>query len=125
MAIFLIIVSSRSMIELEILRDRQSLYTETADGLIENVYTLKLVNKDQQTHHYRITVSGLDGLRYEGDKTVEVASGELLNIPVRLAASRQALKGRRNTAIVFTATAGTASIPPVSAESRFLAPAPR
>lgn len=125
MAIFLVIVSSRSMMELDILRDRQSLYTETADGLIENVYTLKLVNKDQQAHHYRITVSGLDGLRYEGDQTVEVASGELLNIPVRLAASRQALKGKRNTAIVFTVTAETAAIPPVSAESRFLAPASR
>ncbi len=122
---FLVTVSSRSMIELEILRDRQSLYTETADGLIENVYTLKLVNKDQQTHRYRITTSGLDGLRYEGDTSVEVASGELLNIPVRLVAPPETLKGKRNTTVIFTVTAETATMQPVSTESRFLAPAPR
>ena len=122
---FLVAASSRSMIELEILRDRQSLYTETVDGLIENVYTLKLVNKDQKTHRYHITIAGLDGLRYEGDKTVEVASGELLNIPVRLVAPPAALKGKRNATVIFTVKADVDTMPPVSTESRFLAPAPR
>ena len=38
-------VGTRSDLIVEALRDRNALYRETADGLVENAYTLKLVNK--------------------------------------------------------------------------------
>lgn len=120
--IFFINLGNRSIIELEILKDRQSLYTRTTEGLIKNVYTLKLMNKDQKTHRYQIVVSGLDGLQYKGPQQVEVASGELLNIPVRLLASPEALQGKPNTTVIFTVISDVDTTSTVSTESRFLAP---
>lgn len=120
--IFFVMLNSRSLIELEILKDRQSLYTKTTNGLISNVYTLKLMNKDPKTHHYQISVSGFDGLRYEGKQTVQVAPGELLNIPVRLVAPPELLQGKPNTTVIFTVASDVDTMPTVSTESRFLAP---
>ena len=37
----------RIPLEVDIIRDRNSLYRETNEGLIENVYTLKILNKSQ------------------------------------------------------------------------------
>ena len=46
-------VSSRSPLIVEVLRDRNALYRETAQG-VENSYSLKLVNKTDTEAHYRI-----------------------------------------------------------------------
>jgi len=39
-------IATRIPLELDIIRDRNALYRETVDGLIENIYTLKLINMD-------------------------------------------------------------------------------
>src|SRR5574343_20952 len=44
------------------IRDRGPLYRETADGRIENVYTLKRMTLDDQVHHYSIQPQGLPGM---------------------------------------------------------------
>ncbi|MEZ5484388.1 MAG: 4Fe-4S dicluster domain-containing protein [Lysobacteraceae bacterium] len=55
-------VLNRAPLIVDILRDRNALYRETADG-IENVYTLKLVNKTQAAQSYRIEVIGDPAIR--------------------------------------------------------------
>ena len=50
-------VTHRSPLIAEVLRDRNALYRETAQG-IENVYSLKLVNKTDQQARYRIMLEG-------------------------------------------------------------------
>lgn len=75
----------RSPLELDIIRDRTSLYRETDDGLIENVYTLKVQNKSQTTHHYRIRVLGLPEYKLMGPSEVTVPGGEVLSVPVSVA----------------------------------------
>ena len=75
----------RVPLEVDIIRDRNSLYRETNDGLIENVYTLKILNKSQQTLTYNITVKGFDDYRFIGDKQVTVAGGEVSSTPVSVA----------------------------------------
>ena len=39
------------------IRDRHSLYRELADDSIENLYTLKLNNKDNKSHTFHLSVS--------------------------------------------------------------------
>ena len=78
-------IMTRVPLEVDIIRDRNSLYRETNDGLIENVYTLKILNKSQQSHHYLITVEGLDGAQYIGDTKVTVTGGEVLSMPISIA----------------------------------------
>ena len=80
-------ISQRLPLELDVIRDRNSLYRETNTGLVENVYTLKVINMDDQAHQYVLEVSGeAGGLKdmqlVKDNELVEVPSGEVLNLPV-------------------------------------------
>ena len=79
-------ITQRVPLELDIIRDRASLYRENTQGLVENVYTLKIINMDEEDHTYRLTVGGLPGIQYQnpiGDFTVP--AGEIFSLPVNLA----------------------------------------
>ena len=98
-------ISQRTPLELDIIRDRNSLYRETANGLVENVYTLKVVNMDEQTHRYSLTVSGLDGLELvNATPVIEVSGGEVLTLPVSVRVDPIVLKRTANE-IEFTISA--------------------
>ncbi|MEW9798394.1 cytochrome c oxidase accessory protein CcoG [Alteromonas sp. CYL-A6] len=75
----------RVPLEVDIIRDRNSLYRETNDGLIENVYTLKVLNKSQQDHAYTVTVEGLPEYRFIGKQQIQVGAGEVFSMPVSVA----------------------------------------
>ncbi len=45
---------------LDVIRDRSQLFKTNSDGLIENTYTLKILNKTQQPETYDLSVKGLD-----------------------------------------------------------------
>jgi cytochrome c oxidase accessory protein FixG len=78
-------VSQRVPVEIGIIRDRGSLYRETMEGLVENIYTLKIANKDKQDHHYQLEVEGPEELQmvlHQPD--IVVASGEVLTVPLSL-----------------------------------------
>tara|TARA_R110001632_G_scaffold3242_1_gene14583 strand:+ start:16582 stop:18090 length:1509 start_codon:yes stop_codon:yes gene_type:complete len=92
---------SRVPLEVDIIRDRNALYRETNDGLIENVYTLKILNKSQHTQHFDISVNGLDGYKYIGDKSVTVMGGEVYNLPISIAIDPYKLE-KPVTAFTFT-----------------------
>jgi len=88
-------IVTRVPLELDVIRDRNKLYTETFDGMLENVYTLKLINKDQKPHTFKLTVSGIDGMTMKSDyDEVEVKSGEVVSIAVRLKADPYNLEQR-------------------------------
>ncbi|WP_166424404.1 cytochrome c oxidase accessory protein CcoG [Paraglaciecola sp. 20A4] len=92
---------SRVPLEVDIIRDRNALYRETNDGLIENVYTLKILNKSQHTQHFDISVNGLEGYKYIGDKSVTVMGGEVYNLPISIAIDPYKLE-KPVTAFTFT-----------------------
>ncbi len=76
-------IGQRIPLELDVIRDRNALYRETNEGLIENIYTLKIINKDRERHRYRLEVSGPAGLELINKANeIKVASGEVLSIPV-------------------------------------------
>lgn len=113
---------TRKTLELDIIRDRNALYRETTDGLTENVYTLKLINKSEQDHRYRISVSGIEGLRLLGEhEAVEVPAGEVLNLPVRVRVDPVNL-GSTSNKIEFTMQAIDAPEIETTETARFLGP---
>lgn len=75
----------RVPLEVDIIRDRNALYRETNDGLIENVYTLKVLNKSQTQHQYSISVAGLPDYRLIGTQKVTVQGGEVASVPISVA----------------------------------------
>lgn len=120
---FIYVLSNRVPIEFEAIRDRGALFNEVSGNLIQNVYTLKIANKEQVERVYRISVEGLEGLRLVNEPEVKISAGELLDYPIRLQIDRNNLR-QANSAITFTVE--TVDEPKVSAttESRFMGPAP-
>ena len=97
-------ISQRLPLELDIIRDRNSLYRETSAGLVENVYTLKVINMDEQAHRYQLQVSGLEGIELNMPQPViHVPAGEVLNLPVSVRVDPVVLKRAANK-IEFTLT---------------------
>lgn len=117
-------IMSRVPLEVDILRDRGQLYVENSQGKIENVYTMKIANKEQVDHQYRITILGLDGLELIGDEIVTIKSGELLDHPVRLQIEPKYIS-KPNYDIKFKVEALDNSSIVIEEENRFIGPAPR
>ncbi len=112
---------NRNSLVLEALRDRQSLYTVNSAGHIENIYTLKLVNKSQQPQTLTVTVSGLPNAIVNGRTEITVGAGDGASLPLRLSVAPEYLTGATNTNIEFrisNAEDGSTA----TAESRFLSP---
>jgi cytochrome c oxidase accessory protein FixG len=78
-------INQRVPLELDVIRDRASLFRETSEGLVENVYELKIINMDERDHVYRLSVEGLEGLTLVAAQTeIRVPSGEVYSLPVQL-----------------------------------------
>ncbi|WP_051786192.1 cytochrome c oxidase accessory protein CcoG [Endozoicomonas numazuensis] len=119
--LFIWSLSSRSALELDVLRDRNQLYRTSSDGSIENTYTLKLANKDQRPLSMTVKVKDMGSLSSRSDMHFTVNAGEVAQHVVRLALPAESLdSGSRD--IEFIISTDQPDIPPVTAESRFIAP---
>src|SRR5678815_464264 len=78
---------TRTPLILDVLRDRNALFREIHGEVIENSYTLKLINLDEHAHEYRLEVSGLDGaVLVTPVGTVDAAPGSVNNFAARVQA---------------------------------------
>ena len=112
----------RVPLDMDIIRDRNKLYRETNDGLIENVYTLKILNKDIRNHQYHLDAEGIKNLQLILDKPViEVDSGEVVSFIARIRASEDALTSR-SMPVMFNITATDDKNLSAKEEARFLGP---
>ncbi|MEA1605671.1 MULTISPECIES: cytochrome c oxidase accessory protein CcoG [Pseudomonas] len=116
-------IVDRSLVELDVLKDRV-LYRENEEGRIENVYTLKIMNKAQHEVTYRIEADGLDGLVYEGKREVKALAGEVLSLPVELSIEPEKLPSSANE-ISFRLQAVDDPSIKTDAASRFIGPSVR
>lgn len=90
--IFVADVMTRIPMDLDIIRDRNQLYRVTNEGLVENTYTLKILNKSQQDHEYTIAVEGLNNFNIIGKTQVHIRSGESYSLPLSIAIDPYDLK---------------------------------
>ena len=77
-------VVQRVPVELDIIKDRNTLYRENGNGMIENVYTLKVINMDDFEHRYIIDVTGIEGIKMRGAENIIVPGGKILERVVTL-----------------------------------------
>ncbi|MDH3316039.1 MAG: cytochrome c oxidase accessory protein CcoG [Gammaproteobacteria bacterium] len=112
----------RTPLILDVIRDRNALYRETPEGLVENVYTLKIVNMDDADHDFSISVRGIEGVELLLDRApVEVAGGEVLSIPVRLRVDPYSLENPSSRVVFELAAMDNPSLR-VETKGRFLGP---
>ena len=121
--LFAYAVYDRPLVKLDVLKDRV-LYRENEQGRIENVYTLKVMNKAQHAQSFVITTSGLDGLTYEGRSEVRAQAGELVTIPVELSMAPEKLPSSTNEIVFHIKSMDDESISD-EADSRFIGPSIR
>jgi cytochrome c oxidase accessory protein FixG len=100
-------LATRIPMRLDISRDRSSLGIEVPGGLIENDYIMNIINAAEMPRTFIITVSGLEGIRIDGDNRINVAPTENKeNIILSVLAPRDAEAGKLGSVkIWFEATA--------------------
>ena len=119
--VFLWHIFTRVPLQLTAIRDRNQLYVENTAGQLENVYSLQILNMDQVKHSYTVTIEGLENARLIGDNEITLDSGEVLTLPLRVAADQTQFT-RPSTEFRFVITASDGSSWQAEAESRFLTP---
>jgi cytochrome c oxidase accessory protein FixG len=89
---FFVTLANRPMLHVDVIRDRNALYRELVDGQIENVYTLKILNKYDLAYPLTISAEGVDGLQVDtGDREIQIDAGAVLNVVARVRAQRDTL----------------------------------
>lgn len=114
-------IRQRVPLQLDVIRDRNSLYRETDDDGIENVYTLKIINMDEHAHTYTLGVQGIPGLSARTEQTLQMGPGEVRELGVRVRADERALR-QRSTGIVFHLQAADDPRLKVTEKARFMGP---
>jgi cytochrome c oxidase accessory protein FixG len=119
---FAVTLSNRDVVGVDVIRDRNALFRERADGRIENVYNVKLLNKDREAHEFRISATGVEGLEvdYTGP-TVYVGPGAVQSVPVRIRVPRGSVQGGADL-VVSVEAVGRPDLA-ASGQARFIAPA--
>lgn len=79
-------LANKADLRVNVIRDRAILAREVEGGMIENVYSLQVMNVTEQAHRYVVTVSGLENIKMEGETEVEVtpAASKSFNVAVRV-----------------------------------------
>ena len=111
---------TRSLVGFDVTKDRV-LYRENAEGRIENVYSLKVMNKDQSDHTYVLQAIGLPDLRLEGRRELRVAGGDIVSLPVELSSAPEKLPSSTND-VTFILKDVDDPDSHVEARSRFIGP---
>ena len=114
-------ISTRMLIQVDVIRDRNSLFRENLTGLIENVYTLKIMNMDDKPHRYEITVNGIEGLQLAKYQPVEISAGTVEDISLSLLAKRENLH-KPIMEVTFQLVATDNPQLTITEKSRFLGP---
>jgi cytochrome c oxidase accessory protein FixG len=119
--LFIFTLISRIPLHVDVLRERDRLYRQTSDGLIENTYTMRIINMDEHPHRYRIANSGLDGATLMGATDVAVDGGEVKELALRISVD-PALLGNTHTPIEFRIECADNSRYKTAVKSSFFGP---
>lgn len=93
-------IENRVPLDVSIIRDRTALYRVNFEGIVENTYTLKILNKTQVALHFNIDVKGLNVPDIRLPKQRLVAPGIMQEIPITLAIDGELL-ARKKTEFSF------------------------
>jgi cytochrome c oxidase accessory protein FixG len=83
-AALVVALVGRPMVSLDVTKDR-GMFRENSQGLIENIYSLKVINKTQQRQDYRLALVDAEGFVLQGKTELSLAPGEISDVPVSVA----------------------------------------
>ena len=83
-AALVVALIERPMVSLDVTKDR-GMFRENSQGLIENIYSLKVINKTQQRQDYHLELVDAEGFQLQGKTQISLAPGEIVDVPVSVA----------------------------------------
>jgi polyferredoxin len=112
-------IALRKPLLVDVMRDKQ-LYRINDDGFIDNAYTLRLVNKRNETREFSVTLQESADIRLvESPVRITAEPEQVVTLPITLRAPEGRVKGKRD--IHFEISTGN-SEDVVIEESRFFGP---
>ncbi|WDM61419.1 cytochrome c oxidase accessory protein CcoG [Pseudomonas sp. NEEL19] len=120
LAALVLALQLRPMVSLDVIKDR-GLFRENAQGQIENIYLLKVINKTERTQHYLLRLQDADGFTLQGDTALVIAAGEMSELPVSVAMLAERPTSSSQTLSFVISERDDPAIRSV-AHSRFVAP---
>ncbi|MBW8831267.1 MAG: cytochrome c oxidase accessory protein CcoG [Burkholderiales bacterium] len=84
--VFIVSLSLRHTIKVDVVRDRATLARIVDEGTVENVYRLQLMNATEQPKHLRVSVSGIPGVALASPLELDVgpAQARWITLAVRV-----------------------------------------
>ena len=119
---FVVAVAMRSPVAMDVIRDRKSLYRLTDDGHVDNVYTVRILNKTEHEQRFSLEARGTSALTLlPANVEYRVPSGAVYSVPLRVRRAAYDPPG----AETITLSLRSLDDPDVhtETEARFLAPA--
>jgi cytochrome c oxidase accessory protein FixG len=111
----------RDPLALDVIRDRNALYRMLEDGRVENVYDVKIINKTENAHQFRVRVEGAGNLDLDPQPALfRVAAGDVYPAGIRVRRSPYEPLGSET--IRFTVEAVDEPSLKASTSARFIAP---
>jgi len=95
-------INNRVLLRADLLRDRNALYRELPGDLIENVYTLKLINMDFKAHQYKIEILNNDDIRLFISPEPRLEPDEVGNFILRMQSPASAGRGSMKVDVRFS-----------------------
>ena len=92
MAALSVTLAMRVPLKVNVIRDRAALSREAADGRIENVYRLQVMNTEEAPRRYVVSVSGISGAELGLRQPLEVPAATTQTFPVEVRADPAALR---------------------------------
>ncbi len=119
---FFVALNMRKPLMADIIRDRTTLYREVSGQRIENLYTMKIMNKSQVDNEYTVTAHGIDGIIVKLEKyPTIIPAGELLEVIAHVTIPNKNIEKRSNI-ITFVITETENSEVSIDEDARFLGP---
>lgn len=112
---------ARIPIEVDLMRDRQSLFRDLGNGVIENTYRLKVSNKSQSPISIRVDLNDIENYQLLGKQELAIAPNATIEEILRIQIHTDELSSS-NTDITFAVKSPDDKSISVVQESRFLAP---
>ncbi len=113
-------LGQRATLELEVLRDRNVLFRVIDNDRVENIYLLKIVNKDHQPHYLQIQLTAPEGMTITSKTSIVVEPAAVAQEVIRVTAP---FVDDAPTSQTIRFAVISSQLAPASAESRFMMPA--
>ena len=97
-------IATRTLLDVDVIRDRNVLFRQVDQEHVDNVYILRILNKDDQEHAYTIDIAGLEDANLLGNESVVIVpSGAVVDVPVTVRARITGASGSQEMEFIIQA----------------------